>query len=66
MMSLSKRASGNLADPGPELECEELDWDSYTATLENRLGAVGNFYWFVELPFFDLLFSQTSKYRTLF
>lgn len=46
-----KEASGNLADPGPELECEELDWDSYSATLENRLAAVGNFCWFVELPF---------------
>lgn len=55
MMSLKhhncKEASGNLADPGPELECDELDWDSYSAILENRLAAVGNFCWFVELPF---------------
>lgn len=65
MMSLRhhnyKQASENLADPGPELECEELDWDSYSATLENRLAAVGNFCWFVELPFYYLLYSQTSE-----
>lgn len=68
MMSLRhhdcKEASGNLADLGPELECEELDWDSYSATLENRLAAVGNFCWFVELPFHYLLYSQTLEDET--
>lgn len=54
-----KEAAGNLADPGRELECEELDWDSYSATLENRLAAVGNFCWFLQLPFCYLLYSQT-------
>lgn len=38
----SEEANGNHADPGPEPESEELDWDSYSATLENRLLAVGN------------------------
>lgn len=70
MMSLRhhdcKKASGNLADPGPELECEELDWDSYSATLENRLAAVGNFCWFVVLPFYCLLYSPTSEDETTF
>lgn len=64
MMSLRchdcKEPSGNLTDPGPELECEELDWDSYSASLENRLAAVGNFCWFVELPFYYLLYSLSS------
>lgn len=70
MMSLRhhdcKKASGNLADPGPELECEELDWDSYSATLENRLAAVGNFCWFVVLPFYCLLYFPTSEDETTF
>lgn len=59
-----KEASGTLADPGPELECEELDWDSYSATLENRLAPVGNFSWFVELPFYYLLYSPISEDET--
>lgn len=61
-----KEVAGNLADPGPELECEELDWDSYSTTLENRLAAVGNFCWFVERPFCYLLYSQTSEDETSF
>lgn len=37
---------GKLAEvPGPELECEELDWDGYGATLEKRLASVGNSCW---------------------
>lgn len=68
MMSLRhqdcKEALGNLADPGPELECDELDWDSYSATLENRLAAVGNLCWFVELPFYYFLYFQASEDET--
>lgn len=37
-----EEANGNHADPGPEPEPEELDWDSYSTTLEHRLAAVGN------------------------
>lgn len=42
----SEEANGNEADtgPGPEAEPEELDWDSYSTTLEHRLAAVGNWY----------------------
>lgn len=42
-----KEANGNHADPGPEPEPEELDWDSYSTTLEHRLAAVGNSCWFL-------------------
>lgn len=70
MMSLRhhdcKQVRENLADPGQELECEELDWDSYSATLENRLVAVGNFCWFVELPFYYSLYFQRSGDETSF
>lgn len=38
----SEEANGNHADPGPEPEPEELDWDSYSTTMEHRLAAVGN------------------------
>ena len=41
-----EEANGNQADPGPEPEHEELDWDSYSTTLEHRLAAVGNSCWF--------------------
>lgn len=37
----SEEANGNHADAGPEPEPEELDWDSYSTTLEHRLAAVG-------------------------
>lgn len=43
----SKEANGNHADPGTEPEPEELDWDSYSTTLEHRLAAVGNSCWFL-------------------
>lgn len=43
----SEEASGNHADPGPEPEPEELDWDSYSTTMEHRLAAVGNWRQFV-------------------
>lgn len=43
----SEEANGNHADAGPEPEPEELDWDSYSTTLEHRLAAVGNSCWFV-------------------
>lgn len=70
MMSLRhhdcKQVRENLADLGQELECEELDWDSYSATLENKLVAVGNFCWFVELPFYYSLYSQRSEDETSF
>lgn len=42
----SEEASGNHADPGPEPEPEELDWDNYSTTLDHRLAAVGNSCWF--------------------
>lgn len=37
----SEEANGIHADPGPEPEPDELDWDSYSTTLEHRLAAVG-------------------------
>ncbi len=43
----SEETNGNHADPGPEPEPEELDWDSYSTTLEHRLAAVGNSCWFI-------------------
>lgn len=43
----SEEANGNHADAGPEPEPEELDWDSYSTTLEHRLAAVGNSCWLV-------------------
>lgn len=45
----SEEANGNNADAGPEPEPEELDWDSYSTTLEHRLAAVGNSCWFVTI-----------------
>lgn len=43
----SEEANGNHVEPGPEPEPEELDWDSFSTTLEHRLAAVGKFGWFV-------------------
>lgn len=40
----SEEANGNHADNGPEPEPEELDWDSYSTTLEHRIAAVGKAY----------------------
>jgi len=38
----SEEANGNQANLGPQPEPEELDWDGYSTTLEQRLAAVGN------------------------
>lgn len=40
----SEEANGNRADNEPEPEPEELDWDSYSTTLEHRIAAVGKAY----------------------
>lgn len=45
----SEEASGYYADPEPEPEPEELDWDSYSTTLEHKLAAVGNSCWIVNI-----------------
>ncbi len=44
----SEEANGNHEDPGPEPEPDELDWDSYSTTLEHRLATVGNSCWLVK------------------
>lgn len=56
------RDSGKLAeDPGPELECEELDWDGYGATLENRLASVGNSCWLLTTAAFPSFSSDRNQ-----
>jgi len=62
--SLSEEANGNHADPGPEPE--ELDWDSYSTTLEHRLSAVGNSYWLLNTSIYILYIPQKPSLSELF
>lgn len=41
LLNDSEEANGTKVDLGAEPEPDDLDWDSYSTTLEHRLAAVG-------------------------